>query len=172
MPARFSSMQRFYVEAVVSGGSTPDPGARGLSRVGGSEPSRMGGKQVGLDLTARIGAIGEKMDMYLVRPAFRALMAEMSEIEARSLVLRLAEGQGSPGAVVVTANENIVGPRQSRAADEAVNAVEITPSRRTAPIVESLGEGGFGADQRRLVRKLPLRRSNFDFARPHRIPTR
>jgi hypothetical protein len=91
-------------------------------------------------------------------------VAEMSEIEARRLVAGLTEGQCGPGPVIVAANENVVGPGQSRAADKGIDAVEITPSRGAAPIVEGLREVRFGADEGWFVRKPPLGRLNFDFA--------
>lgn len=88
----------------------------------------MGGDQVILDLRARLRGLGEEVDMHLIRPAFRPLMAEMSEIEARRLVAGLAKGERGPGPVVVAVNKNVVGAWQGRAADEAIDTVQITPS--------------------------------------------
>ena len=143
-----------------------------LGRVGGREPSRMGGDEVSLDLAALFGRFGEEVDMHLVRAAFRALVAQVSEIEARRLVAGLPEGERGAGSVLVAANEDVVGSRQGRAADQAIDAVEIAPSRSAAPIMEGLGEIGFGANEGWFIRKPPLRCINFYFARPHRIPTR
>src|SRR5262245_48897741 len=103
----------------------------------------MGGEEVGLDLAALFGRFGEEMNVHLVRAAFRALVAEVSEIEARRLVPGLAEGQCRPRSVLVAAHENVVGPGQGWAADQAIDAVEITPARGAAPIMEGLGEIGF-----------------------------
>ena len=118
-----------------------------LGRVGGREPSRMGGDEVSLDLAALFGRFNEEVDMHLVRAAFRALVAQVSEIEARRLVAGLPEGERGAGSVLVAANEDVVGSRQGRAADQAIDTVEIAPSRSATPIMEGLGE--IGSEQTR-----------------------
>src|SRR5262245_8811760 len=132
----------------------------------------MGGEEVGLDLAALFGRFGEEMNVHLVRAAFRALVAEVSEIEARRLVAGLAEGQCRPRPVLVAANENVVGSGQGRAADQAINAMEVAAAGGAAPIMEGLSEIGFGTDEGWFIHKPPLRCLNVYFARPHRIPTR
>jgi hypothetical protein len=123
--------------------------------------------QVGLDQKALIGGFGQEVDMHLVGPALGAFMAEMGKIEGGRFVLGLTEGQGQAPSVLVTADENVVGPGKGRAADQRIDAVQIAASRGPAPIVERLGEGCLGADQRRLVGRPPLGSLCFHFAHPH-----
>ena len=63
----------------------------GLGRVGGGEPPRMGGDQVGLHQNAGVGVLGQEVDMHLVGAAFGALVAEMGKIEGHRVVLGLPE---------------------------------------------------------------------------------
>ncbi len=107
--------------------------------------------------------------MHLVGAALRPLMAEMGEVEGDRVVPGVAEGERLAAAVLVAADEDVVGLGQSRAAHERIDAVEIAAARSATPIMESLGEGRFRADQRRLVGRPPkgsLR--GVCLARPHR----
>ena len=101
----------------------------------------MGGEEIGLNRCARIGILGQEMDMHLIGPAFGALVAEMGEIEARNVVPGLTEDKRRPRPVVMAANKDVICPRQGRAADQGVDAVQITPAGDSAPIVKSLSEG-------------------------------
>ena len=83
----------------------------------------MRGGQVSLDQNAVVGVLGEQMDMHLVRTDLSALVAEMGEIEGHRLVLGLAEGQRDTTPVVIPADQDVVSARQSRAADQAVDAM-------------------------------------------------
>ena len=85
----------------------------------------MGGHQISLHQRARVGIFGEQVDMHLVGAAFGALVAEMGQIEGRRFVLGLAEGDRHPAAVVVATDQDVVGPRQSGAADQRIDAMEI-----------------------------------------------
>lgn len=132
----------------------------------------MRGDEVGLDERARIGVVGQKMDMHLIGPEFGALVPEMGEIEARGIVPGLTEGKRTPGPVLVPAHQNVVGPGEGRASDQRVDAMQVAPSRGPAPIMKCLSEGSLCADESGLIRRPPLRLLNFDFARPHGIPAR
>src|SRR5262245_28777387 len=110
--------------------------------------------------------------MHLVSADLRALMPEMGEIETCRVVLGLAEGKRDPAAMVITAHENAVGLGYGGAANERIDAVQITPTRGPTPIVEGLIERGLGADKRRLVGGPPEGLFDLDFAHPHRIPAR
>ncbi len=63
--------------------------------------------------------------MHLVGAAFGALVAEMGQIEGGRIVLGLAEGERHPAAVVVAAHQDVVGPGQSGAADQRIDAMQI-----------------------------------------------
>src|SRR5665648_158335 len=98
----------------------------------------MGGGQVRLDQGAVMGGVGQEVDMHLA------------------------------GAVLVTADENVVGLGQSGAAHQRIDAVEIAAARGATPIMEGLRERGLRADQRRLVGRPPRGSlSGFSLARPH-----
>ena len=124
--------------------------------------------QVGLDQRTVVGVLGQEVDMHLVGADLGALMAEMGEIEGDGVVLGLAERERNTPPVVVAADEDIVHARQSRAADQAVDAVQIAPPGGPPPIVEGLGEGRLGADESRLVGRAELvKLGSFYFAHPH-----
>ena len=93
--------------------------------------------------------------MHLVGAELGALMAEMGKVQGDRVVLGLAEGERRPRAVVVTADEDVVGSGQRRATDQGVDAVQIAAALGTTPIVERLVEAGFGADKGWLVGRAP-----------------
>jgi hypothetical protein len=82
-------------------------------------------------------------------------MAEMGKVQGDRVVLGLAEGERRPCAVVVAADQNVVGAGERRATDQGIDAVQITAARGTTPIVEGLVEAGFGANERRLIGRAP-----------------
>jgi hypothetical protein len=55
----------------------------------------------------------------------------------------------------MAADEDVVCARERRAADQRVDAVQITPARGAAPVMEGLVEAGFRANKRRLVGGAP-----------------
>src|SRR4029453_1513759 len=112
--------------------------------------------EVGLDLGPILGGLGEEVDMHLVSADLRPLMPEVGEIERHRIVLGLAEGERNAGAVVIATDENVVGPRQGRASDQRINAVEITAAGGAAPIVEGLGASGPRANKCRVGGWAPL----------------
>lgn len=111
----------------------------------------MSGEEVGLNRGAILGGLGEEMDVHLVCPSLGPFMPQMRKIESGGVILGLAEGERDPSSVLVAADQNVVGPGQCRAADQGIDAVQVTPSGGTAPIMKGLMKGGFGANERRLV---------------------
>src|SRR4026207_2167921 len=105
----------------------------------------------GLDLGPILGGLAEEVDMHLVSADLRPLMPEVGEIERHRIVLGLAECERNAGAVLIATDENVVGPRQGGAADQRINAVEITAAGGAAPIMEGLVERDFGAHKCRFV---------------------
>jgi len=89
----------------------------GLCRVGCGVLVRMGGDEVCLYRGARLGPLGEKVNMHLVRPAFGALVAKMGEIDRGRGIAGLAKGKRRPDPILAAPDEDIVCPGQSRAAD-------------------------------------------------------
>jgi hypothetical protein len=55
----------------------------------------------------------------------------------------------------MAADQDVVGLRQRRAADQRVHAVQIAASRGAPPIVKCLGEASLRANEGRLVRWAP-----------------
>ena len=132
----------------------------------------MRGDKIGLDQGPCIGVLRQEMDMHLIRTNFRAFVAEMGEIEGHRIVSGLTEGKRRARAVIIAADQDVICLRDRWAPDQGIDAVQIAPSRGPAPIVKGLVEGGFLANQRRLVGGPPLGRLSLDFAHPHRIPAR
>ena len=111
--------------------------------------------EVALDLRPLIRGLGQEVDMHLIGAEPSALMAEMGKVERDRVVLGLAEGERGPRAVVMAADEDVIGAWKGRAADQRVDTVQITPAGSAAPVMEGLVEAGFGADKRRLVGGAP-----------------
>jgi hypothetical protein len=100
-------------------------------------------------------------------------MAKVGEVERDRVVLGLAEGERHAPSVLITADEDIIGPGEGRAADQSIDAVEIAAPGGSAPIVEGLGEGSLGTNQRRLVGRTPFARlRSLHSAHPHGVPSR
>src|SRR6516165_4909198 len=115
--------------------------------------------------------------MHLVGPDLRALMAEMGKVQRIGIILGLTESEPHADPVVITANEDVVAPRQGRAADQRVDAVQIAAARGPAPIMEGLVEHRLRADNCRLVGWAPVGWAptvtlDFHFAHPHGLESR
>jgi hypothetical protein len=128
--------------------------------------------KIGLDLGTIFDGLGQKVDMHLVGPDLRALMAEIGKVQRIGIILGLTEGERHADPVVITANEDVVGPRQGRAADQRVDAVQVTAARGPAPIMEGLVEHRLRADNCRLVGRAPMATLDFHFAHPHGLEPR
>ena len=84
--------------------------------------------EVALDLRPLIRRLGQEVDMHLIGAELRTLMAEMGKVERDRVVLGLAEGERCPRAVVMAADEDVIGSWKGRAADQRVDAMQITPA--------------------------------------------
>src|SRR4029078_4775885 len=102
-------------------------GEWGLGGVGGDALEMRFG-EVALDLRPLIRRLGQEVDMHLIGAELRTLMAEMGKVERDRVVLGLAEGERCPRAVVMAADEDVIGSWKGRAADQRVDAMQITPA--------------------------------------------
>ena len=110
--------------------------------------------------------------MHLVGAELGTLMPQMGEVERVGIVLGLAEIQRFAAAVVMAADQDVIGSGESRAVDQAVHSMQMTMARGAAPIMEGVVEGSLGAHKRWLVGRTPMvPLAHFSLAHPHgRLP--
>ena len=127
----------------------------GLSGTGGhAREMRLG--QVALNIRPLLGSLGQKVNVHLIGPELRTLMAKVGKVKRDRVVLGLAEGKRRPGAVVLAADEDVIGPGKRGAADQGVDAVEIPASRGAAPIMERLVEASLCTNKGGLITRPPM----------------
>jgi len=107
--------------------------------------------QITFNICPFLKRLGQEVNMHLIGTELRALVAEMGKIQGNRVVLGLAKGKRGTGAIIPSADEDVVGARKGGATDQSVNAVQITPPRGTTPIVKGLVEAGLGAHEGRLI---------------------
>ena len=100
----------------------------------------MGPGQIGLDGIARLGGLGQEVDVHLVGAQLGTLMAQMGQIERVGVAFGLTESKGFPRPVLATADQDVINLGEGRAADQAVNAVQVSVAGRSTPIVKSMRE--------------------------------
>ena len=128
----------------------------GLSGAGGdAREMRLG--QVALNIRPLLGSLGQKVNVHLIGPELRTLMAKVGKVKRDRVVLGLAEGKRRPSAVVLAADEDVIGPGKRGAADQGVDAVEIPASRGAPPIMERLVEASLGTNKGGFVTGPPMR---------------
>src|SRR5665811_553907 len=115
----------------------------------------MGGRQVGLHQRTLMGGVGQEVDMHLVGADLRALMAQMGQVERDGIVLGIAKSERLAAAVLIAADQNVVGLGQGGAAHERIDAMQIAPARCATPVVKRLVERSLGADKRGLIGRRP-----------------
>ena len=126
-----------------------------LGGVGGDAPEiRL--SQIAFDLRPLFRVLGKEVDVHLVGPELGALVAKVGEVQADGLVLGLAKCKRSPAAVVVAADEDVVGAGKRRATNQGVNAVQVAPPGGAAPVMKGLVETRLGANDGRLIGGAPM----------------
>lgn len=106
----------------------------------GYDTGALAGAEIGFDKAAQLGVRCQEMNMDLVGTESRTAPANFCKVQGRGRVADTSNGQHQTATFRVTMDEDVVAGRNRRAFEQAVDGVNITPARRTAPELKAIRE--------------------------------